>query len=453
MPEAVPVQDAVDVAVVGAGMAGLAAADALVARGFTVQLIEAAEVVGGLARCLSVGGEEVEAYYHHVFPQDRDLRDLIDRLGLSDRLEWRRASTAVVDAGRVYPFDSILDLLRFPPLPLWARVRLGLGSAVALVRSRGARLERMRVCEAGPRWFGARGYQVLWQPLLDGKFGPFAPDVAMAWLAGRMRQRANARKRGTGDRLGYLRGGIGVLARKYEEEISALGVRVSFGAPVESLTRDGDRWRVRFGSREVAARSVVACLSGEVLARLTALPDAYGRMIQAIPYRAVACALLELDRPLGTYYWVNLIQRTELACLAVIEHTNFIPADRYGGRHLVYLTHYVEVGGRAWSASAEELVDAAEGALRAINPEFERGWIKASHVSRDAWAQPVPLAGGPMPGLPIDTGAPGLFHASLSHIYPEDRGVSLALDLGHRAAALAGEWLAGSSSESVVSDS
>jgi protoporphyrinogen oxidase len=447
MPQAGPMLDTVDAVVIGAGMAGLAAADTLVAGGFTVQLIEAAPVVGGLARSLPVGDEEVEAYYHHVFPQDREFRDLIDRLGLSDSLEWWRASTAVLDNGRLFSFDSVLDLLRFQPLPLRARIRLGLGSAVALIRGRGRRLDQMRVGEAGPRWFGIRGYAVLWQPLLEGKFGPFAHDVALAWLVGRMKQRANARRGGTGGRLGYLRGGLGALARRYEEEISAQGVRVSCGTPADSLVREGDRWRVRFGGREVSARAVVACLSGETLDDLTTLPDAYRQSIEAIPYRAVTCALLELDRPLGRCYWINLIQRTELSCLAVIEHTNFIPADRYGGRHLVYLTHYVEVGGRAWSASVEEIVDAAEGVLRAINPEFDRGWIQAGHVSRDRWAQPVPLAGGPMPGLSIETGMPGLFHASLAHIYPADRGVSLALKLGRRAGTRAGEWLTGTGSD------
>jgi hypothetical protein len=132
----------------------------------------------------------------------------------------------------------------------------------------------------------------------------------------------------------------------------------------------------------------------------------------------VTCSLLELDRPLGRYYWTNLIQRTDLACLAVIEHTNFLPPERYGGRHLVYLTHYVEVPGRAWEASVQDIVASAEPALRAINPDFDRTWIQAAHLSRDRWAQPVPLAGGPMPGLPIETGLPGLFHASLAHIYP-----------------------------------
>jgi protoporphyrinogen oxidase len=75
MSQAGPKGDSVDAVVVGGGMAGLAAADALVARGWTVQLIEAAPAVGGLARSINVAGEEIEAYYRHVFPDDRELRD------------------------------------------------------------------------------------------------------------------------------------------------------------------------------------------------------------------------------------------------------------------------------------------------------------------------------------------------------------------------------------------
>jgi protoporphyrinogen oxidase len=347
----------------------------------------------------------------------------------------------VLDGGRVYPFDSVMDFLRFPPLPLPARMRLGLGSGIAILRGRGRRLELEKVGEAGPRWFGARGYEVLWRPLMEGKFGSYAPDVALAWLAGRMRQRANARKTGTGDRLGYLRGGMGRLARLYREELAARGVAVWCGAAVDSLALDDGLWRVSAGTRVARARTVVACVSGEAMAGLTALPEPYRGTVDRIPYRGVVCVLLELDRRLGRYYWTNLIQRTDLACLAIIEHTNFIPADRYGGRHIVYLTHYVDVGGRAWEASVDEIVAAAEPALRAINPEFEKSWILAAHVARDRWAQPVPLAGGPMPSLPVETGLPGLFHASLAHIYPDDRGVSLALGLGHRAGGAAADWL------------
>ncbi|MGZ6267857.1 MAG: FAD-dependent oxidoreductase [Candidatus Limnocylindrales bacterium] len=432
----------VDVVVIGAGMAGLGAADALLESGLTVQLVEAAPDVGGLARSIQVGGEGIEAYQHHAFPQDRELRELIDRLGLSDRLEWRSASTAVLDDNRLYSFNTVLDLLRFRILSPWARLRLGMGSAIGIIRARSDSLDGMRVADTGPRWFGRSGYDALWRPLLEGKFGSLAPDVAMAWLVGRIRQRAQARKGGKGDRLGYFRGGLGVVASGLAEDLRKRGARIALGSSVDSVTQVDGLWRVGFGERVAFGRAVVACASGEVLGRVTTLPDAYAAAVAEIPYRGAVCVLLELDRPLGRHYWVNLTQRTELGCLAVIEHTNFVPPDRYGGRHLVYLTHYVEPDGRTWNAGVEEIVAAVEGVLRAINPEFGMEWIKASHLARDRWAQPVPLAGGPMPGLPLETGLPGLFHASLAHIYPDDRGTSQALALGRRVAVATTAWLA-----------
>ncbi len=436
-----PPHETVDAVVVGGGMTGLAAADSLSSRGLSVRLVEGGPAVGGLARSVVVGGEEIEAYYHHAFPQDRELRDLVERLGLRSDLEWLRASTAVLDGGRVYPFNSVLDLLRFGPLSRWGRLRLGLGSAVALVSGRGRAVDRKRVGDSGPRWFGRRGYEVLWRPLLESKFGPLAGDVALAWLAARMRQRAGSRKTGRGDRLGYLRGGMGRLARVYGQAIEAAGVDVSTGVNARSIRRRGANWRVDTSAGPVDARAVVAALSGDALKGLVDLPDPYASRIAAIPYRGVVCALLELGRPLGRHYWTNLTQRTDLDCLAVIEHTNFIPAARYGGRHLIYLAHYADVGDRAWAADSDELVAAAGGVLRAVNPDFDPSWIAAAHLTRDRWAQPVPLAGGPMPGLPLETGLDGLFHASLAHIYPDDRGVSLALRLGRRAGEAAADWL------------
>ncbi len=110
---------------------------------------------------------------------------------------------------------------------------------------------------------------------------------------------------------------------------------------------------------------------------------------------------------------VNVADRLGLGCLGTIEHTNFIPAERYGGRTLVYLAHYVECDG-----------------------------IRDVHVNRDPFAQPVPNVGGPIPGLPMETGLPGLFHASLAHVDPDDRGVSKALGLGARVAQAADKYRA-----------
>ena len=197
------------------------------------------------------------------------------------------------------------------------------------------------------------------------------------------------------------------------------------------------------GPARLSAPVVVACVSGLILDRIVELPPAYSAAMRAIPYRGIVCALLELSRPLSPFYWVNVTDRLGLGCVGIIEHTNFIPAERYGGRSLVYLAHYVDRDGPTWSATPEALIDAVVPAMRALNPAFERDWIVDTHVNRDPFAQPVPRVDGPMPGLPIETGLPGLFHASLAHVYPDDRGVSMALGLGARVAKAAGGYVDG----------
>ncbi len=426
-----------DAVVIGAGMAGLAAADGLRQRGRAVTVVEASPGVGGLARAIRVAGEPIEPYYHHIFPQDHETRALIDRLGLSDRLEWRRGPMAVMHDGHPYPFDSPLDLLRFAPLSPIDRLRAGFATGVQLFRPDRRRLDRAAVSLEGPRWFGRRGYETLWRPLLEAKFGPHADAVAMAWLVARIRQRGGSRG-ATGDRLGYLRGSLGSLAEAYAARLVADGVTMRTATRAQQMRRIGDRWELELegpdGAAALAAPVVIACLGGPILDRVVELPAPYAAAMRAIPYRGIVCALLELSRPVSPYYWVNVTDRLGLGCVGIIEHTNFVPADRYGGLTLVYLAHYVDRDGPTWSATPDELVDAVIPAMRALNPAFERDWVLDMHVNRDPFAQPVPLVGGPMPVLPVETGLPGLFHASLAHVYPDDRGVSRALALGARVA-------------------
>ena len=432
--------DTVDCIVIGAGMAGAAAADALHREGLKVTVIEASDTVGGLARSVTVAGEPVEPYYHHVFPQDAATRAALRDLGLQDLLEWRRASMAILHRGKVHPFDGPKDLLAFSALSLPARVRFGAATVAQVVRRDAARMDATVVSREAPRWFGQSGYDTVWRPMLEAKFGPHAPDVAMAWLVARIRQRAGAR-RATGDRLGYIRGGTGALAAAFARRIESQGVPLRLSARVASLRWVDGMWVATItapdGDAEVAAPRVIACVSGPVLARLVELPGPYRDAVGAIPFRGIVCVLLELTEGLSRHYWVNVTDRLGLGCVGIIEHTNLVEPERYGGRRLVYLAHYVDRADPAWTATADQLVGPVLPAFRSLNPRFREEWIVDAHVARDPFAQPVPLAGGPMAGLPMEPGLPGLVHASMAHVYPDDRGVSKALELGRRAARLA----------------
>jgi protoporphyrinogen oxidase len=434
-----------DLLVIGGGAAGLAAADAAASAGLRVALLEAGPAVGGLARAVQIGGEPVEAYYHHIFPQDRETLDLAGRLALGPDVEWRPASMGILHDSRVYPFNGPPDLLRFRPLSLPSRVRVGLATAVQLIRRDQLRLDRTPVDVESRRWYGSAAYQLLWQPLLEAKFGDLYRQLPMAWLVARLRQRA-AGRRVDGDRLGYLNGSLRRLLVSYAALLERDGVDVVTNAQVRRLRRVDDAWQadvdVNGEAQRFTGRAVVAAVSGEILQRMTTVSPEYAEAIAAIPYRSVVCVLLEMTESISPHYWVNVTDRLGLGCVAIIEHTRFVPRERYAGRHVLYLAHYVDRDSPTWRASVDDMVGAVEPAFRALNPAYQRAWIVDAHVARDLYAQPVPQVGGPMPGLSIRTGVPGLLHASLAHIYPDDRGISLALRLGQRAGTAAVAHLA-----------
>jgi protoporphyrinogen oxidase len=151
-----------------------------------------------------------------------------------------------------------------------------------------------------------------------------------------------------------------------------------------------------------------------------------------VPYQTALCLLLELDRPVGRFYWTNIADDT-MPFIGLIEHTNFIEPERYGGRRFLYVANYLEPDDPLLGLSADELLDHYEPGLRRINPEFSRDWVRQSWLHREPAAQPVVTVGYVDRIPPLDTGVPGLILANTTQIYPEDRGTNYSVRLGAQA--------------------
>jgi protoporphyrinogen oxidase len=421
----------IKVAVIGAGAAGLAAAYDLGRAGHSVVVFEAGDRVGGLAAGFKAEHWDwtLEKFYHHWFASDRHILDLIRELGASERVLFPRPVTAVYYQGRFYPFDSPKSWLSFPGFSWVDAIRFGLVGLYLKLLPSGLPLEKYTAHEWLSRRLGERCYKLLWEPLLVGKFGErYARSVNMAWFWARVKART--------PRLGSFVGGFQAFLDLLAERVTREGAAVRLGAAILGIKPEpGGGLVLSTPEGPAAFDHCIATTSPRLLARLAPeLPEDYRSQLTSLQSMGAVVVILALDRRLTDYYWHNLPKEAGFPYLAMVEHTNFLPREHYGGDHLIYCGDYLEPDHEYFRLEKEELVARFLPSLRRFNPAFDPSWVKQSWLWRTEYAQPVPLVDHSRRIPSIRTPIRGLWLASMSQVYPWDRGTNFAVEIGRRTA-------------------
>jgi protoporphyrinogen oxidase len=415
----------VRVVVCGAGATGLAAAYLLHRAGHEAIVVEASTQPGGLLATFDAGGgSRLEYFYHHFFTHDAEINWLLDDLGLADRITFLSTSMGVLRGGRLYPFNGLGDLLRFNAVGITARFRFGFGSALLAYRAGYADAEDTPAAAWLDRWCGRAGTDAIWRPLMVSKFGDSAERVPLAWMAGRLRQRARSRKAG-GERLGYLTGSLQVLVDRLVDSLTAGGVEVRLSAPVERLlTFDGRVRGVMTPAGDITGDAVLATIPTAVLAPLVRPIDtAFADRLAEIPYLGAICVVLALKEQALPVYWLNVAD-PGYDFGGMIEQTNFVPNAEYGGRHIVYLSRYLPVSSPLWSLPDADLIAKAVEQLGRVVGRPVSGDLVCGWVFRGRYAAPRTEIGFHRLIPSFRSPVPGLFVASMCHVYPDERSVN-----------------------------
>jgi protoporphyrinogen oxidase len=449
----------VRIAVLGAGVCGLTAAHRLARAGHAVDVYERWPGLGGQAATMEVGdGHRLERYYHHLFTSDTHIAALFAELGMPDAIEWRPSSVAFFARGALHPFVTPLDLLRFKPLSPLSRARMG-AAALALQRFAGDRAPYERITARAwiERRMGRQAWQEVWGPLLRGKFGERADEIAMVWLWSKLRLRRSVKGEDVRqERLGYPHDSWEPLFAALTRSIEGAGGRVLIDHPAVRIVRAGAGFTVRAGAPDSFRRGhdprafapageapydrVLATVPNDIFEQLLDPPlaaevgEQYLTRARGIEYFAALCLLLETDRVFSPYYWTNVADRA-LPFVGVIEHTNFVEPARYGDRRFLYVANYLPHGHELLELDADALLARYEPGLRAINAAFSRAWVRRAWRSVEPAAQPIVTVGYADRIPPLRTPAPGLVLANTTQVYPEDRGTNYAVRLGDQAAA------------------
>ena len=422
------------IAILGAGYSGMAAAWDLKKAGHNVVIYEAADHVGGLASGFKEPHWDwsVEKFYHHWFQSDDAMLGLIRELGLEERVIFPRPLTVMLHRNKWYPFDSILNALLFPGLG-WGlnKIRFGFVGLFLRLTKNWQALEKVTAHEWMLKYAGKQVYEQMWQPLLVGKFGPFYRDVNMAWMWARIHARTT--------RLGTFEGGFQKFADLFAEKLRQQGVEIRLGMGIQFIEKNQAKVEVRSGAGVESFDKVLVTTSPNQMAKLCPqLPESYLQGLLELKSMGAVVMTLSLKHPLSKegYYWFNVPKEEGYPFLALVEHTNFVSRENFGGDHIMYAGDYLELGHEYFSLSDEELLERFIPAFEKFNPEFKRDWVKKVWVHKTNYAQPVPLVGHSKNIPAIQTPIGGLYFASMSQVYPWDRGTNFAVEIGRRAAGM-----------------
>ncbi len=415
------------IAIIGCGISGMTLAKNLRAAGFDVDIYEKETEPGGIARGFKADGwtDSVEFFYHHWFKSDSDLLALLSDLGLRDKVIYRTPKTVMYHKGKFYPFDTIPAAIAYPGLGYGIhKIRFGLAGVYLKLTKNWQAMEQVTAVEWMKKYAGEFAYKAMWEPMLVGKFGEYAEQVNMAWFWARIYSRSTS--------LGTFDGGMQSMFNAIAVYLRDKGVRLNFHTEVRSVSQNGNgSWALETsdGRKDGYDRVIVTTSPQSMLTLCPSLPEDYAGQLRALKHLGAVVLCVRLKQPLSPqgYYWYNLPKSEGYPFLALVEHTNFVPKERYNGETIVYAGDYLPRGHEYFSLSTEDLLDRLIPGFRKINPNFDKSQIIGASKFAADYAQPVPFVNHSKSIPAMQTPLKGLYLISMSQIYPWDRGMNFAV--------------------------
>ncbi len=417
------------VAIIGGGFTGLAAAYRLLQKGYNVTIVEKGSEVGGLASSFKVLKWQwsLEKYYHHWFTNDLAVLNLAQEIG--HPVIIKKPNTDLFYQEKIYPFDSPLSILSFPFFSLLDKARLSASLLYLKLSNSYAKFEDTLALRWINTYMGKNVSRIIWEPLFNGKFGEHKEKISLTWFWARIKKRT--------PKLAYPEGGFGSFTATLLKEIKKIGgiVLVSDGVSKIAKVRNSFIILTEKGARYKADKILVTTPSFLLPKLFPKLPTSYKKRVKSIKYLSAQVLVLRLrKRLMDKTYWLNMGDQAS-PFLAVVEHTNYMNPKHYNGEHIVYVGNYLSPDHPYLSMSAKELLKVFDPQLRKINKNYKKYLIDL-HLFSVPVAQPIVDLGYAKRIPKMITPIQDVYIANMEMVYPWDRGTNYAIEYGEKVAEL-----------------
>lgn len=439
------------IAVIGAGFTGLVAALRLSKRGADVTIYEYHKQIGGLVRGHTLkNGTNIERAYHFLYKTDNYIIDLAKELGVGNKLKFYKSSIGAFYKGILYPFVTPLDLIKFKPLPFIHRVRTGFVGLYLQSVKDWHKLTKVTAIEWLTKYNGKKATEILWEPLLRGKFHNYYDKVTMAWLWTRIKVRQDSKDKGeTSEKLGYFNGSFDVVITALEKVLKKQNVDIKLSTGIKSinyLKRKNNNIKLTTIADEVEyydglvvttpSTSFAKMLESEKTAK-----KSYLKKLDGIDYLGAVTMIFTTKQKLSNYYW-HQIHDLDAPFLVLLSLTALTKNTKpYGGNSLYYIGDYIPNDDKLMQMTDEEIKDLWFKGVRKLFPNFDKRQVKEASVFKFRNAQHIVDTKYEERKPDYKTPFPNTFLANFSQIFPQDRGTNYAVRDGEMIADMLAEEL------------
>jgi len=384
------------IAIIGGGILGVTLAYKLSQRDdLDITIYERGSDLGGLAGFITFDGLRLDRFYHTILSSDLSMQNLIQETGVADKLHFTETKQGFYDNGQLYPFNTPIELMTYPPLNVFQRFRLGLQVIYAQFENDWRKMDTISVEDWLVKVSGRGVYEKVWKPLLRAKFDTAFKDVPATYIWSRLKRMMGTRQGVTSkEMMCFLENGYYTLIEAMAQHAEARGVTIRLNTVVEEISiEDGQVSGVRtadgFDSYDVVISTLVSPLLGKLI---PAAPPAFRNQLLQQEYLGVLCPLLILNRALIPYYVVNITDE-RIPFTGVVETTNLIHPQYVKNHHLVYLPKYIAPDNDMGQWPDEKVKAEWLKHLKQMFPEFDESWITAFIVQRARYVEPIrPIA-------------------------------------------------------------
>lgn len=420
--------------IIGGGVMGLKVAHDLAEKGQDVTVAEAAPVMGGLTSAWQLGDVTWDRFYHVTLLSDSKLRELLTEIGLESEIDWVETKTGFYAGGKLLSMSNTAEFLKFPPLTMFQRLRLGGTIFYASKIKSWRRLEKLSVEKWLRRWSGNGAFEKVWLPLLKAKLGDAYTQTSAAFIWAHTARMYKARRSGAKKEMfGYVPGGYARILDRLVEVLQSRGVRTRTASAVQSVVRrDGGGLTVAYASGETEVYdNVVSTIASPLIAKsCPELTDDEKRKLTNIRYLGVVCASMLLKQPISPYYVTNITD-TWVPLTAVIEMSTIVdPKTQLHGNHLVYLPKYLPDDHEGLNESDDDYQEKCLSTLERMYDHFSRDNVLDFKVARAKYVAALATIDYSTRLPPIVTSVPGFYALNSAHILEGNLNVNETITLG-----------------------